>query len=228
MCSPPTNSAAFASPAPPSWRNPSRLPHHGGNLSPSACRNALDRQGVFVRYRARPNCAQWLCDFSPPSSMGRGRGRGWNLPENAPCHPFATRSFFSHVQFNSPPPSQRSCGLAVSPTARRRYGNSSAHNRLLVIAPASISLRAHRTVAPKRKLLPTELKLLETILQTSTGADDPEKLKHFLSYDQWRTNHLGYALLAGDYDVMPVRLAVLDRVTRRRSITRSIRAISII
>ncbi len=101
--------------------------------------------------------------------------------------------------------------LVVSLTARADT-NSSAHNRLLVIAPNSFHSALTEFVAHKQKLLPTELKSLETILQTSTGADDPEKLKHFL-YDQWRTNHLGYALLVGDCDVMPVRFMVLDRVT---------------
>ena len=30
---------------------------------------------------------------------------------------------------------------------------------------------------------------------------------------RWRSDHLGYALLVGDVDVLPVRYMVLDRVT---------------
>jgi hypothetical protein len=61
-------------------------------------------------------------------------------------------------------------------------------------------------------LLPTELLSLEDILQKTSGADDPEKLKRFL-YAQWRERGLGYVLLVGDVDVLPVRFMVLDRVT---------------
>jgi hypothetical protein len=61
-------------------------------------------------------------------------------------------------------------------------------------------------------MLPTELKSLESILKSTKGVDDPEKLKRFL-YSEWRERGLGYVLLVGDVDVMPVRFMVLDRVT---------------
>src|SRR5579859_278027 len=92
-------------------------------------------------------------------------------------------------------------------------GNSeSSPKHLLVIAPESFHPALADFIAHKQKLLPTELKSLETILKSSAGVDDPEKLKRYL-FEQWRTNHLGYALLVGDCDVMPVRFMVLDRVT---------------
>ncbi len=84
--------------------------------------------------------------------------------------------------------------------------------RLLVIAPNAFHPALREFVAHKQKLLPTELRSLETILQHNRGVDDPEKLKHFL-YAEWRRHGLGYALLVGDVDVLPVRFMVLDRVT---------------
>src|SRR5271170_3308497 len=88
----------------------------------------------------------------------------------------------------------------------------SATTRLLVIAPESFKDALQPFIAHKGKLLPTEFRSLEAILRENRGADDPEKLKRFL-YDEWRGRGLGYALLVGDVDVMPVRYMVLDRVT---------------
>ena len=83
---------------------------------------------------------------------------------------------------------------------------------MLVIAPNAFHPALRDFVAHKQKLLPTELRSLEEILQQNRGVDDPEKLKRFL-YAEWRGRGLGYALLVGDVDVMPVRFMVLDRVT---------------
>jgi hypothetical protein len=85
-------------------------------------------------------------------------------------------------------------------------------NRLLVIAPSAFHPALQEFVAYKQKLLPTELLSLEDILQKTSGADDPEKLKRFL-YAQWCERGLGYVLLVGDVDVLPVRYMALDRVT---------------
>ncbi len=85
-------------------------------------------------------------------------------------------------------------------------------NRLLVIAPDVFHPALREFIAHKQKLLPTELLSLEDILRETKGADDPEKLKRFL-YTQWRERGLGYVLLVGDVDVLPVRFMVLDRVT---------------
>ena len=51
---------------------------------------------------------------------------------------------------------------------------------------------------------------LEKVLKSNSGLDDPERLKHFL-YNAWHKQRLGYVLLVGDVDVMPVRYMVLDR-----------------
>jgi hypothetical protein len=83
---------------------------------------------------------------------------------------------------------------------------------LLIVAPASFHPALRDFMAFKKKLLPVEFKSLESILAAGRGVDDPEKLKRFL-YDQWRSHNLGYALLVGGVDVMPVRYMVLDRVT---------------
>jgi len=52
----------------------------------------------------------------------------------------------------------------------------------------------------------------KSVLKTTKGVDDPERLKRFL-YNAWRTENLKYVLLAGDVDVLPVRYMALDRVT---------------
>ena len=85
-------------------------------------------------------------------------------------------------------------------------------NRLLVVAPRAWRPALEEFVTFKRTLLPVEVRPLEDVLQEATGADDPEKLKRFL-YAEWRERGLGYVLLVGDVDVMPVRYMVLDRVT---------------
>ncbi len=88
---------------------------------------------------------------------------------------------------------------------------AAATNRLLVIAPRILEPALEEFIAHKRKLRPTELRSLEGILEQTNGADDPEKLKRFL-YAQWRERGLGYVLLAGDVDILPVRFMVLDRI----------------
>jgi hypothetical protein len=83
---------------------------------------------------------------------------------------------------------------------------------LLIVAPNAFRSTLNPFVTQKQKFLPTDLKPLEDILSASTGVDDPEKLKRFL-YHEWKTHSVGYVLLVGDVDVMPVRFMVLDRVT---------------
>jgi hypothetical protein len=84
--------------------------------------------------------------------------------------------------------------------------------KLLIVAPQAFHAALADFVRFKQKTLPTELASLEKVLKTSPGADDPERLKKFL-YAAWKRDNLGYALLVGDVDVMPVRYMVLDRVT---------------
>jgi hypothetical protein len=99
-------------------------------------------------------------------------------------------------------------GVSLTPAAT----TTAAQKRLLVIAPNAFCSTLGPFVTHKQKFLPTQLRPLEDILSATTGVDDPEKLKHFL-YNEWKNHNLGYALLVGDVDVMPVRFMVLDRVT---------------
>lgn len=84
--------------------------------------------------------------------------------------------------------------------------------RLLIVAPHSFHPALKEFVQHKKKRLPAELIALEKILKTSKGVDDPEKLKRYL-YDAWKKRAVGYVLLVGDCDVLPVRYMVLDRIT---------------
>ena len=84
--------------------------------------------------------------------------------------------------------------------------------KLVVVAPSEFQASLAEFLAHKAKQLPTEWVALEDLLKGQAGVDDPEKLKRFL-FQRWRDDHLGYALLVGDVDVMPVRYMVLDRVT---------------
>jgi hypothetical protein len=81
-----------------------------------------------------------------------------------------------------------------------------------VIAPERFHAALAEYIEFKRSLRPTRLVSLEKVLQSTQGFDDPERLKRFL-YDAWRHERLGYVLLVGDVDVLPVRYMVLDRVT---------------
>ena len=83
---------------------------------------------------------------------------------------------------------------------------------LIVIAPKSFEPALADFLAYKKTLMPVQFKSLESVLADGRGSDDPEKLKRFL-YEQWHDHNLGYALLVGDVDVMPVRYMVLDRGT---------------
>jgi peptidase C25-like protein len=85
-------------------------------------------------------------------------------------------------------------------------------DRLLIVAPGNFREPLAEYVHFKRQILPTDFASLEEILKSSHGVDDPERLKRFI-YDAWRTRRLGYVLLVGDRDIMPVRYMVLDRVT---------------
>jgi hypothetical protein len=82
--------------------------------------------------------------------------------------------------------------------------------RLLIVAPERFVASLTDYVRHKQRLIPTELVSLEKVLASAPGVDDPERLKRYL-YDH--RQDLGYVLLVGDVDVMPVRYMVLDRVT---------------
>lgn len=75
---------------------------------------------------------------------------------------------------------------------------------LAVIAPKAFHPSLVRYVAHKKKQLPVELVALEAVRKDESGDDDAEKLKRFL-YRRWKEKQIGYVLLVGDIDVMPVR-----------------------
>jgi hypothetical protein len=83
---------------------------------------------------------------------------------------------------------------------------------LLIVAPERFLPALSDFIAYKQTLLPTTTRSLEKLLAENTSADDPEKLKRCI-YKMWKEEHVGYVLLVGDVDVMPVRYMVLDRVT---------------
>lgn len=99
--------------------------------------------------------------------------------------------------------------LAATPTGRVAEPK---RETLVVVAPERFHQALRPFVAEKAKHRPTELAALESILKGSKGADDPEKLKTWL-YRAWKERSVGYVLLVGDADVLPVRYMVLDRVT---------------
>jgi len=109
------------------------------------------------------------------------------------------------------------CFVAILSFARAGSGGAglqlqAGNKGLLVIAPRAFHPALAEFMVHKQRLRPARLESLEEILRTNRGVDDPEKLKRFL-YDEWRKDGIGYALLVGDVDVMPVRFMVLDRVT---------------
>ena len=100
---------------------------------------------------------------------------------------------------------------AFSQNARVAHPRSAA-KRLLIVAPEQFVSLLKPYVRHKQKQLPTQLVSLEHILKNTSGVDHPERLKQFL-FKQWQTRNIGYVLLVGDADVLPVRYMVLDRVT---------------
>ncbi len=91
------------------------------------------------------------------------------------------------------------------------YGQSK--KGLVVVAPESLREAVGEFVRFKSGELPTELVSLQEVLKSTGGVDDPEKLKRFLHL-RWKEKGIGYVLLVGDADVMPVRYMVLDRITK--------------
>lgn len=82
----------------------------------------------------------------------------------------------------------------------------------VVVGPQAFADALEDYLRFKSDLLPTEFVSLEQVLKSSDGADDPERVKRYL-YERWKNGKLGYVLLVGDVDVMPVRYMVLDRIT---------------
>jgi hypothetical protein len=84
---------------------------------------------------------------------------------------------------------------------------------LVIVAPQAFHAALKPFVEHKRKTRTTELLALENILKEEKGPDDAEKLKRRF-YQLWKEKSLGYVLLVGDADVLPIRYMVLDRVTK--------------
>lgn len=82
----------------------------------------------------------------------------------------------------------------------------------VVVAPAEWQPLLQPFVDARARELPTSFLALEDALGAHTGCDAPERLKREL-YRRWKEQQLGYALLVGDADVLPVRFMVLDRCT---------------
>ena len=104
------------------------------------------------------------------------------------------------------------CVWCLAPAAVATVADDDAPRRLAIVAPDKFHEDLADYVAVRNNDVPTTLCSLETILRETDGVDDPERLKRFL-FDRWRDDDLGYVLLVGDADVMPVRYMCLDRIT---------------
>lgn len=105
--------------------------------------------------------------------------------------------------------------LVICPASAQKAGFAkapSAPKRLLIIAPQRFAALLTPYVQHKQRQLPTQVVSLEHILKNTRGVDHPERLKRFF-FQQWQSRNLGYVLLVGDADVLPVRYMVLDRIT---------------
>jgi hypothetical protein len=92
---------------------------------------------------------------------------------------------------------------ATTQVARAGRDEPTAPKKLLIVARKSDHGALRPFVAHKEKWRPTELVALESALREK-GADDAEKLKRYL-YNRWKKDKIGYVLLVGDAEVMPVR-----------------------
>lgn len=83
---------------------------------------------------------------------------------------------------------------------------------MVVVAPQRFEADLQPLIEHRRRDLTVDVATLETVLNDTEGADDPEKLKRFL-FRAWKERQLRYVLLVGDSSVLPVRYMVLDRIT---------------
>lgn len=88
--------------------------------------------------------------------------------------------------------------------------SDAAPRALAIVAPAAWLSRLEPLRAARQRERATELVALEDLLAGESKGDAPERLKRWL-YRAWKERRLGYALLVGDADVLPVRFMVLDR-----------------
>ncbi len=99
--------------------------------------------------------------------------------------------------------------LVGRPSALAEDPTSKGEKTLLIVAVRAEHDVLAPFVAHKKKLLPTELVALEDVLKKHKGADDAEKLKRYL-YDRWKKDQIGYVLLAGDAEVIPIRYSAVN------------------
>lgn len=81
-----------------------------------------------------------------------------------------------------------------------------------VVAPAAWEAELRPFVEARSKERRCVFVALEDALARNSGRDAPERLKREL-YRRWKEEQLGFALLVGDADTLPVRFMVLDRCT---------------
>jgi Peptidase family C25 len=94
--------------------------------------------------------------------------------------------------------------LAAFVFALAAFRQAAAPRALLIVAPQALQPALAEYVAYKKTILPVESATLESILASMHGVDDPEKVKRYI-YNAWRQRHVGYVLLVGDRDTMPLR-----------------------
>jgi len=100
--------------------------------------------------------------------------------------------------------------VVVAGTPRARAEPPADSPRMAVVAPARLCASLSGFLAFKRLRMHVEDATLESVLTSSHGADDAERLKTWL-YEAWKERRITHVLLVGDSDVMPVRFMVLDR-----------------
>lgn len=84
--------------------------------------------------------------------------------------------------------------------------------RLLIVAPARFGAAVAEYAEFKRETRECDVAVLEDVLATTAGVDDPERVKRFL-FEAWKQRGVKFVLLVGDADTFPVRYMCLDRVT---------------
>ncbi len=87
-----------------------------------------------------------------------------------------------------------------------------AREGLLIVTPKALASGLKAFIPHKEARRPTEVVVLEQALPGWPGLDDAERLKRVI-YLAWRDRGIGYVLLVGDADMVPVRYMVLDRAT---------------
>jgi hypothetical protein len=107
--------------------------------------------------------------------------------------------------------------VALNLAMSRLYSGEALEERskvegMVIVAPDRFHKDLMKFRAYRAAQRPTELVSIESILKSSPGVDDPERLKRWL-YHSWKERNFRYVLLVGDADILPVRYMVLDRVT---------------